>query len=78
MQKQIKSLVISNYNKTPSNKMAEADMLCGLVDKGVDVTVMTYSGNTFTKYLESRGINFIYHHPEKKYPEKAFVSFEIL
>jgi len=62
----IKTLVISNYSKTPANKRAESEMLLGLVAKGIDVTIMTYSRNSFTDILEEKGISFIYHHPRKK------------
>ena len=66
MQKVIKSLVISNYDKTPANKRGESEMLLGLVSKGVDVTIMTHKKNVFTETLETKGLKFIYHHPNKK------------
>lgn len=67
----IKSLVISNYNKTRANKRAESEMLIGLVERGVEITIMTYSRNEFTDFLESKGINFIFHHPRKKISFKS-------
>lgn len=66
MQKVIRSLVISNYNKTPANKRGESEMLLGLVSKGIDVTIMTYRKNAYTELLETKGLKFIYHHPKRK------------
>ncbi len=62
----IKSLVLSNYNKTQANKRAESEMLLGLVARGIGVTIMTYKRNDYTDILEKKGINFIFHHPRKK------------
>ena len=75
MEKQIRLLVISNYNKTHSNKRAESDLLVGLVQRGVEVTIMTYGRNSLTDFLESKGLNFIFHHPRKKI---SFRSIKII
>ena len=46
-------------------------MLTGLVDKGVELTIMTFKENDLTRSLEEKGLKFIYHHPAKKISFKS-------
>lgn len=69
----MKILVISNYTSIVTTR-PEAEIFIGLVEKGHDVTVMTYPNAEYTQRFEAVGIKVIPFHPSKK-RDKASIAF---
>ncbi len=65
----LKLLVISNYRATHTVR-PEAEIMIGLAQKGMDITIMTYGDSEYIPKFRKAGIKVIEYYPVERYNKK--------